>query len=99
MSDDGRLSNLCWDRAAGMPQAHDKSEAAPQGMLVPDSSTDHDKVAVVYDKGAPPPEITIRTIAGNVHSVLADGVAVAVVARAAGPGLSVEDILLVERAV
>ena len=56
-----------------------------------------DKVAVVYDKGDPPPHITVQEISGTVSSVHADGVAVAVVARATGPDLLAEDVLLVER--
>ena len=71
--------------------------STPWGVLVPNRQTKRDQVAVVYDRGSPPPEITIQSIAGNVQSVIADGVAVAVVAQAAGPALSPEDILLVER--
>ncbi len=90
---------LRWDEAAGLMQMPRKKQAQPQGAFVPDSRTNRDQVAVVYDKGNPPPEITIRAISGSVQSVLADGVAVAVVAHAAGPGLSAEDVLLVERTV
>lgn len=90
-------NGLCWDQITGMMAAPGYHVPCPQGILVPDAITNRDKVAVVYDKGNPPPEITIKMISGSVTSVLADGVAVAVVARAAGPALSAEDVLLVER--
>lgn len=90
-------SGLCWDQITGMVATSDRTVPCPQGILVPDSHTNRDKVAVVYDKGNPPPEITVKEISGSVTSVLADGVAVAVVARATGPGLSAKDVLLVER--
>lgn len=99
MKDDSFDDALRWHEAAGLTQAPHLKQAAPQGAFVPDSRTNRDHVAVVYDKGNPPPEITIRAISGSVQSVLADGVAVAVVAHAAGPGLSAEDVLLVERTV
>ena len=58
---------------------------------------DCDQVAVVYDKGQTPPEITIMQVSGFVHTVLADGIAVAVVACTSGPAPSAENVLLVER--
>lgn len=97
MTGDRCHSHLRWESAAGTPPPREAATAEPRGMLVPNSRTNRDQVAVVYDKGNPPPEITIRSISGEVQSVLADGVAVAVVARAAGPGLSAEDVILVER--
>ncbi len=69
----------------------------PQGALLSDEVNGEDKIAVVYDHGAPPPEITISQTAGNVQTVLANGVAVAIVACADGPDLSAEDVILVER--
>lgn len=91
------MTELSWDQATGMlPQDH-PSEARPQGALVPNTLHNCDQVAVVYDKGQTPPEITIRAVSGSVHTVLADGVAVAVLARASGPAPSVDDVLLVER--
>ncbi|MFK7835095.1 MAG: hypothetical protein AB8B60_02635 [Sulfitobacter sp.] len=92
------MTRLNWDRAAGMPSCSSLPEAAPQGALVPDNIMDRDQVAVVYNKGETPPEITIRAISGSVQTVLADGIAVAVIASASGPALSADDVLLVERA-
>ena len=89
-------SALCWDQITGMRNLCAVSEALPKGILVPDRRTQRDKVAVVYENGETPPEITVKAISGWVSSVHADGVAVAVVARAYGPDLSAEDVLLVE---
>ncbi|MFD2738660.1 hypothetical protein ACFSUD_03665 [Sulfitobacter aestuarii] len=89
-------SKLRWDRAAGLSSLADHAEALPQGALVPDTLHDCDQVAVVYAKGHCPPEITICSLSRSVHQVLADGIAVAVIARA-GPAPCVEDVLLVER--
>ena len=69
----------------------------PEGALIPDVEEHEDHIAVIYDKGEAPPEITITTVSRTVQTVLANGVAVAVVARATGPALTVDDILLVER--
>lgn len=93
MSKDNMYSHLRWDCATA---AHDR-QPEPQGILVPDAAHKCDKVAVVYTKGHTPPEITVQTISGAVQTVLADGIAVAVVARASGPMISPEDVLLVER--
>jgi len=79
--------------------AQAKNETGITGALVPDGQGDTDHIAVVYDKGEVPPEITIKQISGSVHSVLADGIAVAVIARASGTAPSPEDVLLVERRV
>ncbi len=70
----------------------------PQCALVPDSAEDNDHIAIVYDKGDTPPEITIHEVSGSVHTVCANGIAVAVVASANGPAPRVDDVLLVERA-
>jgi hypothetical protein len=86
-------NQLRWDCATGMYDKH----PAPQGVLVPDTDFKHDQVAVVYNKGDTPPKITVKTISGDVQTVLANGIAVAVVARAFGPTISPEDVLLVER--
>lgn len=88
---------LCWDQVAGLLSHGSYAGPTPMGILVPDRYTKRDKVAVVYDKGDPPPRITVQEISGTVSSVHADGVAVAVVARATGPDLLAEDVLLVER--
>ncbi|MEH6673190.1 MULTISPECIES: hypothetical protein [unclassified Sulfitobacter] len=58
-----------------------------------------DQIAVVYDKGQMPPRITVKQVSGSVHTVLADGIAVAVVASASRPTLNPDDVLLVERSV
>ena len=69
----------------------------PQGALMSDETDGEGRIAVVYDHGDPPPEITIRQTAGNVQTVLANGIAVAIVACAGGPDLCAEDVMLVER--
>lgn len=86
-----------WSQAKSLMPVQAKSETGVKGALVPDSCGDMDHIAVVYDKGDTPPEITIKQVSGSVHTVLADGVAVAVVARATGNAPSVEEVLLVER--
>ena len=67
------------------------------GALVPDAQHDSDHIAVVYDKGDTPPEITIQEVSGSVHTVWANGVAIAIVASANQPAPNVNDVLLVER--
>lgn len=86
-----------WQRARSLLPLKNPSEAGPKGALVPDSIHEHDHIAVVYDKGQNPPEITIESVCGSVHKVMADGVAVAVVARSTGHAPSAADVLLVER--
>jgi len=97
MTSDNSSGQFRWDHAASLMPVGAASERTPQGALVPDMLHDCDQIAVVYDKGQTPPEITITQVSGSVHTVLADGIAVAVVARASGPAPSVEDVLLVER--
>lgn len=97
MTTENQSSQFRWENAASLMPIGAASERAPQGALVPDTLHDCDQIAVVYDKGQTPPEITIRQVSGYVHTVLADGVAVAVVARTSGPVPAVEDVLLVER--
>ncbi len=93
-----RPSPRDWMEAYGLlPCARDPQDG-PQCALVPDSVEDNDHIAVVYDKGDTPPEITIHEVSGSVHTVFANGVAVAVVASANGPAPRVDDVLLVERA-
>ncbi len=92
-----RQSGLCWERATGMMPSPQHAEREPQCAFVPDIIHNQDHLAVVYDKGQNPPEITIREVSGSVHTVLADGIAVAVIARTSGPVLSPADVLLVER--
>ena len=88
-----------WAKAKSLMPAQAKCERGLQGALVPDSSEDMDHIAVVYDKGETPPRTTIKQVSGSVHTVLADGVAVAVVARSSGEAPSPSDVLLVERRV
>ncbi|MGJ8615782.1 MAG: hypothetical protein ACSHWS_03010 [Sulfitobacter sp.] len=97
MKSDNPSGQFRWDHAASLMPVGATSERTPQGALVPDALHDCDQIAVVYDKGQTPPEITITQVSGSVHTVHADGIAVAVVARASGPAPSVEDVLLVER--
>ncbi|MCZ4367164.1 hypothetical protein [Sulfitobacter dubius] len=92
-----RTKGLRWDCATGLTPAKASEIPGPQGALVPDTLHDCDQIAVVYDKGQTPPRITIAQVSNSVHTVLADGVAVAVVARANGPAPSASDVLLVER--
>jgi hypothetical protein len=97
MTSDRPSNQLRWENAASLMPVGAASERTPQGALVPDTLHDCDQIAVVYDKGQNPPEITITQVSGYVHTVHADGVAVAVVARTTGPAPAVEDVLLVER--
>ena len=92
-----RTKGLRWDCATGLTPAKADDVPGPQGALVPDALHDCDQIVVVYDKGQTPPRITIAQVSNSVHTVLADGVAVAVVARANGPAPSASDVLLVER--
>lgn len=88
-----------WSEAKSLMPLHAECERGPKGALVPTAKGDADHIAVVYDKGDTPPEITIKQVSGSVHTVLANGIAVAVVARATGGAPSVSDVLLVERSV
>jgi hypothetical protein len=84
-----------WEGATGLSAS--ARERAPQGALVPDTAEDCDQVAVVYNRGETPPEITVEGSAGSVQTVRANGIAVAVIARAFGPAIRADDVLLVER--
>ena len=88
-----------WGSAASLMPLTAPRQRGLQGALVADTLHDCDQIAVVYDKGETPPEITIRQVSGSVHTVLANGIAVAVVARASGPAPTAEEVLLVERSV
>lgn len=88
-----------WSQAKSLMPVHAQCERGPQGALIPDSRGDIDHIAVVYDKGNIPPKITIKQVSGSVHTVLADGIAVAVVARTSGNAPTAADIILVERGV
>lgn len=88
-----------WSRAKGLMPRHSQTETGPQGALIPDVDEDHDHIAVVYNAGEAPPEITIKQVSGMVHTVLANGIAVAIIAKATGKAPSPSDVLLVERSV
>ncbi|MBD3663485.1 hypothetical protein [Sulfitobacter aestuariivivens] len=90
-------SGADWHNAKGLLTHTTSRDEGLQCALVPDARHDSDQIAVVYDKGDTPPEITIRAVSGSVHTVMADGIAVAVVASASGPAPSADDVLLVER--
>lgn len=92
-------TGLQWEHATGLAPRGAACETSPQGALVPNRRHNCDQIAVVYDKGQMPPKITIAQVSGSVHTVMADGIAVAVVARASGPAPSVEDVILVERTI
>lgn len=83
-------------QANGIPFLKDAVHG-PEGALIAGEAEDNGKIAVVYNRGENPPEITIKQTAGQVQTVLADGVAVAIVACADGPSLTRDDVLLVER--
>ncbi len=85
---DTRARDLALFKATG-PQ--------PEGALVTGETADDGRIAVVYSQGKTPPEITIAGGTGAVQTIMADGVAVAVVARADGPRLTRQDVMLVER--
>ena len=86
-----------WQAAKGLFPGGRFVEKGLHGALIPGAKQENDHIAVVYDKGETPPKITIQEVSGTVHTVLANGVAIAVVARATGPAPSVNDVLLVER--
>ncbi len=86
-----------WQAAKGLFPGGGCVEKGLHGALIPAAKQENDHIAVVYDKGETPPKITIQEVSGTVHTVLANGVAIAVVARATGPAPSVNDVLLVER--
>jgi len=86
-----------WSQAKSLMPVQAHCERGLKGALVPDAHGEADHIAVVYDKGENPPEITIKQVSGSVHTVLANGIAVAVVARTNGKAPRVSDVLLVER--
>lgn len=86
-----------WDRITSMMPLSTPHTREPQGALIPDAKAQRDQIAVVYNKGDTPPRITVAEVSHAVQAVMANGVAVAMVARADGPTLKAEDVLLVER--
>lgn len=87
------------DSAQGMMPVGAIYQKGPQGALIPNGKQKHDQVAVIYDKGETPPTITVKQISGSVHTILADGIAVAVVARSTGKALCAKDVVLIERGI
>jgi hypothetical protein len=73
------------------------SAEMPEGAIIQDQSADEDTIAVVYNKGETPPTITVTKMSPTMRAVQANGVTVAIVARADGPDLKPEDVVLVER--
>ncbi|AVL54794.1 hypothetical protein CEP88_05735 [Roseobacter denitrificans] len=70
----------------------------PEGAVIAAAQgAAHSRIAVYYDHASPPPEITISRSAGLVQTVLADGIAVAIVAGAKEPDLHKEDVVLIAR--
>ena len=99
MAASGSNAGLEWDNATSLTSKNALKQHSPQGSLVHDSDQNCDQIAVVYNKGQTPPHITVKQVSGSVHTVLADGVAVAVVASATRPTLNPDDVLLIERSV
>ena len=72
--------------------------SGPEGAVIETShGTTQSRIAVYYDHAAKPPVITISRATWPVQTVLADGVAVAVVAGAHEPELQAEDVILIAR--
>jgi hypothetical protein len=92
-------AGLEWDTATSLKSMNALMQHCPQGSLVHDSRHNCDQIAVVYNKGQTPPRITVTQVSGSVHTVLADGVAVAVVASVSRPTLNPDDVLLIERSI
>jgi hypothetical protein len=69
----------------------------PEGALISVEAEGQERIAVVYEYGETPPEITITQTNGHTQTVCANGVAIAIVACTGGPRLSVNDVVLVER--
>lgn len=86
-----------WSKAKSLLPSKAYCERGLKGALIPDAKGEIDHIAVVYDEGETPPEITIKEISGSVHTVMANGIAVAVVANAHGKVPNVSDVVLVER--
>lgn len=88
-----------WDGTAASTTFPAAQTPCPHGMVLNESPNGAENVAVVYDRGQIPPEITVKEVSSRVHQVLADGIAVAVIARATGPAPSAKDVMLVERVI
>ncbi|MGB7244051.1 MAG: hypothetical protein WBC93_18445 [Sulfitobacter sp.] len=88
-----------WDGAAEMMPLSVTHGHGPEGAFLPDVARKADQIAVVYDSDETPPAISIWHVSQSVCAVMANGVAVAVVACANGPSLKAEDVVLVARSV
>ena len=99
MTSPPKSSRYEWSQAKSLMPRTARYEKGPQGALIPDIDEAFDHIAVVYDEGENPPEITIKEVSGTVHTVLANGIAVAVIAKTSGKMPSVSDVVLVERKV
>ena len=89
-----------WRQARGLSPAALGDDARLHCALLPDAQNDNDHIAVLYNTGETPPEITIEEVSGTVHTVRADGVAVAVIASVSAAAAPRADrVLLVERVV
>lgn len=88
-----------WSKAKSLLPRRSQCERGLTGALIPNSGGENDHIAVVYDEGDLPPKITIKQISGSVHTVMANDVAVAVIASAHGHAPHVSDVLLIKRCI
>ncbi|MFK7745437.1 MAG: hypothetical protein AB8B47_10310 [Roseobacter sp.] len=91
------INKAAWDGLARQIPLTQQCSKGPEGALLSNEKSEEDKIAVIYDRGNTPPEITVKQTAGHVQTVMADGVAIAIVACAGGPPLTAQDVVLVER--
>ena len=89
-------SETAWMKAKGLLPLHG-ADAGLHCALVPDDEARQDHIAVVYNRGEMPPEITVEHLSGDVHKVCANGEPVAIVASTNAPAPEAGDVLLVER--
>jgi hypothetical protein len=95
----GSEAGLQWDNATSLRSVAALKQDCPQGSFVHDVHHNCDQIAVIYNKGQTPPQITVKKVSSSVQTVLADGVAVAVVACTSRPTLHPDDVLLIERSI
>lgn len=95
MKNSGRRENGLAARLPAFPARSETPQAAVMGGNTPEEG----RIAVIYNRGERPPEITVTQQAAQVQTVHANGVAVAIVAKAEGAEITARDILLVERVV
>ena len=58
--------NYKWSQAKSLMPRTAQYEKGPQGALIPDTDESCDHIAVVYDEGENPPEITIKHVYGKI---------------------------------